>query len=217
MLRLLAAAAALLILIIFGMVATAAVVFAQEAVPVAAPSVMPEWLLWLIQSVIAVVGSVLAGVSVYLGRNSPEWLRSIFARNGAEFDLKKTLDAMHWEDHVAKVIANAFGYAAADIQKSDASEVKTPAEAAAFLDAANRYIARQNGEVLQEHGAWTNELLENKLAQASGVRPASLTGPAERRAPRAAREPARVNDSAGMLTPAAMAAHRRNKRDTGDL
>ena len=113
----------------------------------------------------------MTAASIFLTRYSPAWLKNLLRRGDAEFDLKKTLDAMHWDEHVAKAFASAFGYASAEMAKKDASEVKTPIEAAAFLQHAHRYIGRQNGEIFDEHGnGWTTKLLQNKLAQVSGVR-----------------------------------------------
>lgn len=213
MLRLLAAAAALLVLIVLGMVATAAVVFAQEAAPVPAAGGY-EAMIGLVRE--SFTAALMAGATLLLG-----WFATTIKKwTAGRIDLDSTLEALEWERYVDDASRKSFSYAQIKLGLTP-EKLKTEEEKGGFLAWALHYMRSHHEDIVafaDKNGNGVVDILEAQLAKIApdhvfpaGTAQGFMASPKRRAAPAP-----KSDDSGGMMTPAAMAA-RRGKRDAGDL
>lgn len=160
MLRLLAAAAALLILIIFGMVATAAVVFAQDAAPAPAEGGY-EALAALVRE--SFTASLLAAGTALIAWFAPK-VQKWF---GGYIDLNATMEAVEWEKYVDDAARKAFGYAQAKLGVTPA-KLHTLEQRGDFLAWALHYMRSHHEDIVafaDKNGNGVIDIMETRLVE----------------------------------------------------
>lgn len=196
MLRLLAAAAALLILIVFGMVATAAVVFAQEAVPAPAEGGYEAMIVLVRESFTA---ALVAGATLLLG-----WFATTVKKwTAGRIDLDSTLDAVEWEKYIDDAARKAFSYAQIKLPGLTPQKLKTEEDKGGFLAWALHYIRTHHEDIVaiaDKNGNGVIDLLEARLQALApdhvfpaGTAQGFAASPKRRSTPAAKPEPARAS------------------------